>query len=90
VLVRFLNHHLRPYRGPLVLLVVLQLVQTAATLLLPTLNAQIIDNGVLLGDAGYIWGTGLTMLGVAAVQILTASGAMLRPSTTSSRSRASC
>lgn len=59
------------------LLVVLQLVQTAATLLLPTLNAQIIDNGVLLGDAGYIWGTGLTMLGVAAVQILTASGAML-------------
>jgi ATP-binding cassette subfamily B protein len=77
VLVRFLNHHLRPYRGTLVLLVVLQLVQTAATLLLPTLNAQIIDNGVLLGDAGYIWGTGLTMLGVAAVQILTASGAML-------------
>ncbi|NKE59945.1 ABC transporter ATP-binding protein [Lentzea sp. PSKA42] len=77
MLVRFLNHHLRPYRGPLVLLVVLQLVQTAATLLLPTLNAQIIDNGVLLGDAGYIWGTGLTMLGVAAVQILTASGAML-------------
>jgi ATP-binding cassette subfamily B multidrug efflux pump len=77
VLVRFLNHHLRPYRGTLVLLVVLQLVQTAATLLLPTLNAQIIDNGVLVGDAGYIWGTGLTMLGVAAVQILTASGAML-------------
>ncbi|MET9630731.1 ABC transporter ATP-binding protein [Lentzea sp. NPDC006480] len=77
MLVRFLNHHLRPYRGTLVLLVVLQLVQTAATLLLPTLNAQIIDNGVLLGDAGYIWSTGLTMLGVAAVQILTASGAML-------------
>jgi ATP-binding cassette subfamily B protein len=77
VLVRFLNHHLRPYRGTLLLLVVLQLVQTAATLLLPTLNAQIIDNGVLRGDAGYIWGTGLTMLGVAAVQILTASGAML-------------
>ncbi|MEU3642669.1 ABC transporter ATP-binding protein [Lentzea sp. NPDC034063] len=77
MLARFLNHHLRPYRGTLVLLVVLQLVQTAATLLLPTLNAQIIDNGVLLGDAGYIWGTGLMMLGVAAVQILTASGAML-------------
>jgi ATP-binding cassette subfamily B multidrug efflux pump len=77
VLVRFLNRHLRPYRGTLLLLVVLQLVQTAATLLLPTLNAQIIDNGVLQGDAGYIWGTGLTMLAVAAVQILTATGAML-------------
>jgi len=77
VLVRFLNRHLRPYRGTLLLLVVLQLVQTAATLLLPTLNAQIIDNGVLKGDAGYIWGTGLTMLAVAAVQILTATGAML-------------
>ncbi|MDX8141141.1 ABC transporter ATP-binding protein [Lentzea sp. BCCO 10_0061] len=83
MLARFLNHHLRPYRGTLVLLVVLQLVQTAATLLLPTLNAQIIDNGVLLGDAGYIWSTGLTMLGVAAVQILTASGAMLLSSRTS-------
>ncbi|MGW6932266.1 ABC transporter ATP-binding protein [Lentzea sp. NPDC054927] len=84
MLVRFLNHHLRSYRGTLVLLVVLQLVQTAATLLLPTLNAQIIDNGVLLGDAGYIWNTGLTMLGVAAVQILTASGAMLLSSRMSS------
>jgi ATP-binding cassette subfamily B multidrug efflux pump len=84
VLVRFLNNHLRPYRGTLVLLVVLQLVQTAATLLLPTLNAQIIDNGVLRGDAGYIWGTGLTMLGVAAVQIVTASGAMLLSSRMSS------
>ncbi|MEV6237089.1 ABC transporter ATP-binding protein [Lentzea sp. NPDC051838] len=84
MLVRFLNHHLRPYRGTLVLLVVLQLVQTAATLLLPTLNAQIIDNGVLLGDAGYIWSTGLTMLGVAAVQILTASGAMFLSSRMSS------
>lgn len=83
MLVRFLNAHLRPYRGTLLLLVVLQLVQTAATLLLPTLNAQIIDNGVLLGDAGYIWGTGLTMLAVAAVQILTASGAMLLSSRTS-------
>ncbi|MBM7856628.1 ATP-binding cassette subfamily B protein [Lentzea nigeriaca] len=55
----------------------LQLVQTAATLLLPTLNARIIDNGVLLGDAAYIWVTGSSMLGVAVAQILTASGAML-------------
>ncbi|WP_177230155.1 ABC transporter ATP-binding protein [Lentzea albida] len=77
MLTRFLTHHLRPYRGPLVLLVLLQLVQTAATLLLPTLNARIIDNGVLRGDSAYIWNTGLTMLGVAAVQILTSSGAVL-------------
>lgn len=77
VLTRFLNRHLRAYRGTLVLLVVLQLVQTLATLLLPTLNARIIDNGVLLGDTGYIWNTGLAMIGIAVVQILTASGAML-------------
>ncbi|GGU31753.1 ABC transporter ATP-binding protein [Lentzea flava] len=77
MLIRFLNTHLRTYRGPLLFLVALQLVQTAATLLLPTLNARIIDNGVLLGDATYIWATGSTMLGVAVVQILTASGAML-------------
>ena len=77
MLIGFLNHHLRPYRGTALLLVVLQLVQTTATLLLPTLNAQIIDNGVLRGDAGYIWRTGFIMLGVAAVQLLTVSGAML-------------
>ncbi len=48
----------------------LQAIQTAAALTLPTLNADIIDNGVLQGDDGYIWRTGAVMLGFSFVQIL--------------------
>ena len=54
VLIRLLRTHLRPYRRPIALLVLLQLLQTCATLYLPTLNADIIDNGVVKGDTGYI------------------------------------
>ena len=47
VLIRLLRTHLRPYRGAIALVVLLQFVQTIATLYLPTLNADIIDNGVV-------------------------------------------
>jgi ATP-binding cassette subfamily B protein len=69
VLIRLLRAHLRPYRRPLALVVVLQLVQTLATLYLPTLNADIIDKGVVRGDTGYIMRTGGVMLMIALVQI---------------------
>src|SRR4029079_9763750 len=45
-----------------------QPVQPAASLLLPTLNADIIDKGVLRGDTGHIWSIGAKMLVVTAVQ----------------------
>jgi ATP-binding cassette subfamily B protein len=54
----------------LTLVLLLQAIQTAAALTLPTLNADIIDNGVLQGDDGYIWRTGAVMLGFSFVQIL--------------------
>jgi ATP-binding cassette subfamily B protein len=60
---------LRPYAGNLSLVVVLQLIGTIASLYLPSLNADIIDNGVAKGDTGYIMGTGGWMLGVSLVQI---------------------
>src|SRR5699024_3745996 len=41
-----LRRHLRPYRGHVLAVVVLQLVAILATLYLPSLNADIIDNGV--------------------------------------------
>jgi ATP-binding cassette subfamily B multidrug efflux pump len=56
--------------------VLLQLVQTLATLYLPTLNADIIDNGVITGNTGYIIHTGGVMLVVALVQIVCATGAV--------------
>jgi len=65
-----LRTHLRPYAGYLSLVVVLQLVGTIASLYLPSLNADIIDNGVAKGDTGYIMTTGGWMLSVSLLQIL--------------------
>ncbi|HEY2669771.1 MAG TPA: ABC transporter ATP-binding protein [Rugosimonospora sp.] len=76
MLIRLLRTHLRPYRGPITLIVLLQLVQTLATLYLPTLNADIIDNGVVTGDTGYIVRTGGTMIVVTVVQIVCAAAAV--------------
>jgi ATP-binding cassette subfamily B protein len=49
--------------------VALQFVGTLAMLFLPTLNADIIDNGIVVGDTGYIVRTGAVMLGVSVIQI---------------------
>jgi ATP-binding cassette subfamily B multidrug efflux pump len=70
VLIRLLRTHLRPYRNVLWLIVGLQTVQTAASLTLPTLNARIIDDGILKGDLGFIRSTGAMMLGFALIQIV--------------------
>ncbi|NII87807.1 ATP-binding cassette subfamily B protein [Corynebacterium glutamicum] len=43
--------------------------QSITSLLLPTLNADIIDNGVVTGDIGYIWRTGGIMLALTLVQV---------------------
>ena len=76
MLIRLLRSYLRPYRRPLTFVIVLQLVQTLATLYLPTLNADIIDNGVITGNTHYILHTGGVMLAVALVQITCATGAV--------------
>ncbi|WP_433889207.1 ABC transporter ATP-binding protein [Streptomyces sp. CA-111067] len=76
MLIRLLRSHLGPYKRPIGLLVLLQLVQTIAALFLPTLNADIIDNGVVKGDTGYILGMGATMIGVTVVQVVCAVGAV--------------
>ena len=70
MLTGLLRRFLRPYRRWLLAVVVLQLVGTMASLYLPTLNADIIDNGIAKGDTGYILGTGGAMLAVSMVQIV--------------------
>jgi len=70
---RLLSRFLRPYRRSLVLVVVLVLIQSIANLYLPTLNADIINDGVAKGDARVIVSIGALMLvvtllmGVAAI-----------------------
>jgi ATP-binding cassette, subfamily B, multidrug efflux pump len=77
VLTRLLRSHLmRPYRGLLVIIVVLQAVQALASLYLPTLNADLIDKGVLQGDNGYIRSVGVAMLGVTLIQVVFSVGAV--------------
>jgi ATP-binding cassette, subfamily B, multidrug efflux pump len=61
-MIRLLVTYLRPYRRPLAIVVALVTVQALANLYLPNLNADIINNGVVKGDTGYIIRTGGFML----------------------------
>jgi ATP-binding cassette subfamily B protein len=70
VLIALLRRYLRPYRRPLLAVVTLQFIGTMASLYLPSLNADIIDQGVARGDTGYIVRTGGWMLLVTLVQIV--------------------
>ncbi|EFE69654.1 MULTISPECIES: ABC transporter ATP-binding protein [Streptomyces] len=76
MLIRLLRAHLRPYKRPIALLVLLQFLQTCASLYLPTLNADIIDDGVVQGDSGYILTHGAVMIGVSLVQVVCNVGAV--------------
>ncbi|MEV0371038.1 ABC transporter ATP-binding protein [Streptomyces sp. NPDC050636] len=76
MLVRLARAHLRPHRRSISLIVFLQLIQTLATLYLPTLNADIIDNGVVKGDTGYILRLGGIMTAITLLQIVCAIGAV--------------
>jgi ATP-binding cassette subfamily B multidrug efflux pump len=76
MLVKILKQYLRPYRGPIALVLALQFVQTLCALYLPTLNADIIDNGVVKGDNGYVIKTGGFMLLFSLLQIACSIGAV--------------
>ncbi|AXG81913.1 ABC transporter ATP-binding protein [Streptomyces paludis] len=75
MLIRLLRTCVRPYRTAVALTVALQVVQTLALLMLPTLNAQLIDRGLLAGSLeGIVW-LGMAMLIAAVVQLLARIGA---------------
>jgi ATP-binding cassette subfamily B protein len=70
MLKRLLSSVLTQYRGLLWLVVGFQLVQALAGLFLPTLNSDIINNGVVKNDVGYIWRMGGIMLLVTLAQVV--------------------
>jgi ATP-binding cassette subfamily B protein len=76
VLIGTLRRFLRPFTRSLLAIVLLQLGSTLAALYLPSLNADIIDKGIALGDTGYIVRTGGWMLLVTLVQILCSGAAV--------------
>ena len=73
---QLLKSHLGPYRRLLTLVVVLQAIQTFAALTLPTINALLIDNGVLQGDNDYILTMGGVMMAFTIIQIVFAAAAV--------------
>ena len=74
---RLLTDRLRPFRRLVVSVVVLQAASSVAGLLLPSINADIIDRGVARGDQGYIWRMGAVMMIVTLIQVVLSVGAVL-------------
>ncbi len=71
-MIALFSRYLRPYWRQILLVLVLLLAQAVANLALPTLNADIINKGVVVGDTAYILRTGGVMLGVTLLFILAA------------------
>jgi ATP-binding cassette subfamily B protein len=69
VLGKLLLRYLKTYRWLLAGVVVFQFISAMASLYLPRLNADIIDQGVARGDTAYIWSNGTMMLGISLGQI---------------------
>ena len=69
---RLLIRYLKPYRWLMVGVLLFQFASVLATLYLPSLNADIIDDGVAKGDTAYIWSTGMFMLAISLGQIIAA------------------
>src|SRR5205823_14675350 len=76
MLLRLLRTYLRPYRGQLAIVIVLQTLSTVANLYLPSINGDIIDRGVARGDHHYVLVHGGLMLAFSAAQIACAIAAV--------------
>ncbi|MBG0739659.1 ABC transporter ATP-binding protein [Paeniglutamicibacter antarcticus] len=75
MLIRLIMRNLAPHKVPLTLIIVLQFLSTLGTLYLPTINADIIDDGVVKGNTALIFQLGGWMLAITAGQIVCAVGA---------------
>jgi ABC-type multidrug transport system fused ATPase/permease subunit len=72
-MIRMLRRYLQPYAWPIAGVLVLLLVQAIGNLYLPTLNGDIINEGVSKGDTDYILRIGGLML-VVSLALGAASG----------------
>jgi ATP-binding cassette subfamily B multidrug efflux pump len=70
MLLRLVRTRLAPYKGPIAAIVTLQLIGTLAMLYLPSINAEIIDKGVVTGDTDFIVERGALMLAISLAQAL--------------------
>ena len=75
MLIGLMRRLLGAHKAHVVAIVVLQLIQAAATLMLPTVNAAIIDDGIVAGNYAVITRLGAVMAAVAVVQAAAAIAA---------------
>ena len=75
MLIGLMRRLLSEHRAAVWALIVLQMLQTAGNLLLPTLNASIIDDGILPGRQDVILRLGGWMAAISVVQVAAALGA---------------
>jgi ATP-binding cassette subfamily B multidrug efflux pump len=85
MLLTLVRRGLAPYRGSVTIVVVLQFLGTVAALFLPSLNADIIDRGIVPGDIGYIWRHGALMLLVSLIQVACTAAAVFFAARTAMR-----
>jgi ATP-binding cassette subfamily B protein len=76
VLWKLLVRYVKPYAPLFWAVLALQAVQSVASLYLPTLNADIIDDGIATGDLATIWRLGGAMLVITVVQAACAIAAV--------------
>lgn len=76
MLLALLRCYITPYRWPVAAVMTLQLISSLASLYLPTVNASIIDDGVVRGDTAVIIRLGAVMLAVTGLQVLCAVAAV--------------
>ncbi|MEI8261720.1 MAG: ABC transporter permease, partial [Actinomycetes bacterium] len=84
-MISLLTAYLKPYKWVLLVISILLLVQVVTNLVLPNLNADIINDGVVTGDVGYILRTGGVMLAVSVVLGLSSIAAVYLSARTAMR-----
>ena len=67
MLIQMLKKYLHPYMSQVYVIILMLLIQAIASLYLPNLNADLINNGIAKGNIGYIWHVGQIMLGSSAL-----------------------
>ncbi|MGC5629747.1 ABC transporter ATP-binding protein [Georgenia sp. Z1344] len=70
MLLRLLRFYLRPHARTLGAILLLQLVSTLAAMMLPSLTADVINDGLLAADSDAVIRIGLVMLGISAIQMV--------------------
>ena len=65
-----LFRYLKPYTTAIIFIFIFTILQVIMSLMLPNYTSEIINNGIIAQDVGYVWSKGLQMLLVAGVSML--------------------